>query len=385
MMSEKTLKFIEKALSVHNDKYDYKDTVYINSITKVSIKCKKHGAFKQLPSNHLKGQGCSICGYSERTNKTKLSQEDFLSRIIKIHKDKLNFSKVNYINIRTYVDVICKIHGEFRQRPDSLLAGIGCAKCSNFIKTKNAIDSRRVSKEEFLRRVETIHKDTYDYKLVEFSKISDKIKVLCRKHGEFKVSVANHLKGSGCPTCGNIKISEKLKIGKEKILDRFIAIHGDSYDYSKINTNGITEKVTITCKVHGDFQQVAYIHACGFGCPKCSCSKGELLLIKLLKKNNIDFIHQYRLPNTKYRYRYDFYLPKYNTLIEFQGEQHFIAVDFFGGEEGLERTKFRDAFKRDLAIFSNMNLLYFTYKHLRLTEEDFENVLLRSIHKYIHH
>lgn len=315
----------------------------------------------------------------ERGNRRRLGTDNFISKVTEIHGDKYSYDKVIYLNSKTNIVIKCKIHGEFSQRPDHHLNGGNCPKCANFIKCKNAIESRRVTLDIFIERVKKIHGDKYDYSLVKYNYINEHVTIDCKLHGIFRVSAKNHLKGHGCPACGRKTISDKAKIPQDKILKRFKLTHGDRYDYSKVVTSGVSEKVTIICKKHGEFQQIAYIHATGMGCSRCSASRGEKLLIELMTKNNIEYIHQYKIPNTQYRHRYDFYLPKQKTLIEFQGEQHYVAVDYFGGVEGFKKTKFRDAFKKDLAKLCGIRLVYFTYKHLKLDKDKFEAMMLKTL------
>lgn len=371
--------FINKATKIHGGLYDYTDTIYTNLKTKVKIKCGKHGYFHQSPGNHLTGQGCPKCGYLERTNSSRWSAGDFISKAIGIHGDKYCYDKVIYLNSRTNIVIKCKIHGEFYQRPDHHLNGGGCPKCANLTKYKNANEARRLTLDIFIERAKRIHGDKYDYSLVKYTNSYDHVTIGCKLHGIFRIMPNNHLKGSGCPECGRKIISDKAKIPQDKILERFKLTHGDRYDYSEVVTSGVTEKITIICKKHGEFQQTPWVHAIGMGCSRCSSSRGEKLLIELMTKNNIEYVHQYKIPNTQYRYRYDFYLPKQRTLIEFQGEQHYVAVDYFGGVEGFKKTKFRDAFKKDLAKLCGIRLVYFTYKHLKLEKDKFEVMMLKTL------
>ena len=88
--------FIEKAIEIHQDKYDYSNIIYISSITKVKIICKKHGEFEQIPSKHLSGAGCNKCAILKNANNMKSNNDEFIRKAIEIHKDKYNYSKVKY-------------------------------------------------------------------------------------------------------------------------------------------------------------------------------------------------------------------------------------------------------------------------------------------------
>lgn len=119
--------FIEKAKSVHGDKYDYSKVIYKNSYTKINITCPKHGDFEQEPGNHLFGSGCRLCFLKNKN----LTTEQFIEKAKVIHKDKYDYSKVKYINSKTKVTIICPEHGDFYQKANGHLNGHGCPKCNS--------------------------------------------------------------------------------------------------------------------------------------------------------------------------------------------------------------------------------------------------------------
>src|SRR5574343_543773 len=181
-----TQQFIEKAIKVHGDKYDYSKAEYINNYTKVVIICQDHGEFSQTPKNHLKGQGCKKC-----VSKNKTTQ-DIIAEFTDIHGDKYNYDRINYINNRSKVVIICQDHGEFKQRPNDHLQRKGCPKCVGKNKTT----------QDLIAEFTEIHGDKYDYSSVENKKTNIPVKIICSKHGEFKQIPNNHLKGQGCYDCG---------------------------------------------------------------------------------------------------------------------------------------------------------------------------------------
>jgi very-short-patch-repair endonuclease len=125
------LLFIEKAMVVHNNRYDYSKVDYINCITNINIICQKHGDFEQKPSHHLQGHGCNKCAIDINANNQQSDTNKFIEKSILIHKNKYDYSKVDYRNSRTKVIIICKKHGEFEQRPNDNLSGYGCPYCVN--------------------------------------------------------------------------------------------------------------------------------------------------------------------------------------------------------------------------------------------------------------
>ncbi len=190
----KKKEFYDKARRVHNGKYIYHDD-YVNSKTKIKITCPEHGEFWQTPMNHLNGQGCPKCANQNKTQTT----EEFINKARKIHGDKNDYSKVNYINAHTKVCIICPIHGEFWVSPSNHLKGKGCPKCAGRHKTTESVI------EEFRK----IHGDKYIYEEVNYIKANEKVKIICPIHGEFMQTPNKHLQGRGCPYCNNSHLEEQ--------------------------------------------------------------------------------------------------------------------------------------------------------------------------------
>ncbi|WP_394271931.1 DUF723 domain-containing protein, partial [Butyricicoccus sp.] len=145
--SKGTEQFIEEAKKVHGDKYSYLNTNYINNRTKVSITCPIHGEFLQTPSHHLHGEGCPKCRYDMNSKNQMLTTEDFIKQAKHIHGDKYDYSKVNYNGYEEHVTIICPIHGEYSQSPDSHLHSGGCPKCGATL-SKNEDDLINFIKEQ---------------------------------------------------------------------------------------------------------------------------------------------------------------------------------------------------------------------------------------------
>ena len=254
-----TQEFIEKARAIHGDKYDYSKVEYVNAKTKVCIICREHGEFWQLPNNHTHGthpQGCPKCnGVIRRTT------EQFISEAKSVHGDKYDYSKVEYKNNNTKICIICPEHGEFWQNPATHLKGCGCAKCSGL---------EKITTEEFIEKAKAIHGDKYDYSKVEYVNAKTKVCIICPEHGEFWKLPYVHLKGQGCTLCSNRKLGDKKRITLEEFITKAKEVHGDRYDYSKVNYINTHTKVCIICPEHGEFWQEPKVHInqrCG--CPYC--------------------------------------------------------------------------------------------------------------------
>jgi hypothetical protein len=249
--------FIAKAKLVHGDKYDYSKVEYVGALTKVCIICPKHGEFCQEANSHLRGQGCPKCKYEKQTCTT----DEFIAKAKKIHGDKYDYSKVEYVNDRTKVCIICPKHGEFWQTPNSHLNGYGCSKCAYEVKGKR----RSFSKEEFIKKTRKVHGDKYDYSKVNYVNNYTKVCIICPEHGEFWQTPSAHLRGQGCPKCK----SKKQTCTTDEFIAKAKKIHGDKYDYSKVEYVNRKTKVCIICPKHGEFWQTPNHHLSGCGCPKC--------------------------------------------------------------------------------------------------------------------
>ena len=279
----------------------------------------------------------------------KLTTNEFIEKARKVHGDKYDYSKVNYVNAKTKVCIICPIHGEFWQTPDLHLQGGGCSLCSGKI---------QLSENEFTRRANLVHNNKYDYSKVNYINYHTKICIMCPIHGEFWQEPANHLCGKGCRKCSrnsyNYKTDEWILLAKQ--------VHGNKYDYSKVSYKNSSTKVCIICPKHGEFLQEPNNHLIGQGCPKCKESKLEYNTRKILEENKIEYEYQ---KNFKWlgRQTLDFYLPKYNIAIERQGDQHYKPVDFSGkGKEWakklFEKTKKLDRIKLNKVKENNIRMLY---------------------------
>lgn len=304
--------------------------------------------------------------------KSRLTTEEFIQKANLRHNNKYNYNNTNYVFNKQKVIITCPNHGDFYQAPVKHLFGRGCPKC----KTDKIRNLFRSNKESFIQKAKSVHGDRYNYSQVEYITNWKKVTIICPDHGNFEQSPNAHLsQKQGCPSCGGTK-----KLISEEFIKCASETHNNSYDYSKVIYKGNKKKVIVTCLKHGDFFVTPNNHiAKKSGCPICKASKGELLLANVLNKLGIKFISQFIIPNQSYNFRYDFYLPDLNLLIEYHGIQHFKPVDFFGGKEALLDRQKKDIFKRSLALDLGFKFLELNYKQLkRLGKEEFEN---KFIHK----
>ena len=232
----------------------------------------------------------------------------------------------------------------------------------------------------FIEKARKIHGDKYDYSKVEYIDHYTKVCVICPIHGEFYISPKDHLTKRGCRKC----FYERIRYTKEKFIEESYKVHGDKYDYSKVEYINSRTKVCIICPIHGEFWQTPKSHIQNTGCPRCSYSHMESLIYNFLNKHNISFEEQKKFKWLG-KQSLDFYLPEYNIAIECQGIQHFKKVDYFenikdkwGGYENIIK---RDKKKLKLCNENNVKLIYFSNLKLNFPYEVITNVdiLLETI------
>ena len=234
----------------------------------------------------------------------------------------------------------------------------------------------KLTQEQFINKAKYKHNNYYDYSLVNYINATTKVQIICPKHGMFEQQPSNHLFGQRCIKCMGDNVRKARKFTKEQWIEKFKEIHVDRYDYSQVQISegsGTKYKVIIVCPYHGEFLQRPQAHSKGEGCPHCNISKGEDEIEKYLIKNNIKYIREKKFsscvnPKTNKQLPFDFYLPLQNTVIEYQGEQHYKKTGYFeqraGGLRGLQ---YRDKIKKEFILqekISYIEIMYTEFKNI---------------------
>jgi len=279
------------------------------------------------------------------------SKDQVINDFIKVHGDRYDYSLVDYKNSKTKVKIICKKHGVFEQSPNHHLRGRNCPKCSKKYKKTN---------DDCIKIFNDIHNFIYDYSLVNFINNNKKIKIICPVHGIFEQTPSNHIfLKHGCPKCS------KNSPTNQEYINNCNIIHNNFYNYSLVNYKNAHTKIKIICPIHGVFEQYPYAHLNKKqGCPYCSNkSKGEKNIQNLLNKYKINYHQQYKFNNCKniYRLKFDFYLPEYNTCIEYDGKQHFQSIEIFGGKKRFIHQQKCDQIKNEYCKNNDIKLLRIKY------------------------
>lgn len=122
----------------------------------------------------------------------ELKNQWYIQKFQEVHGDTYDYSNVVYTNSYTNVEIICREHGCFTQRPSAHLEGKSCPKCGGKI---------RKTTETCIQDFVLAHGDKYDYSKVEYSTNKDKVIIICKQHGSFLQRPNDHLAGKGCPKC----------------------------------------------------------------------------------------------------------------------------------------------------------------------------------------
>ena len=190
--------FIQKAIEVHNNFYDYSESIYINYKTKLTIICPLHGKFEQRIEHHLGGFRCKLCGCDSATLKRVITKEKFLERAKAVHGDLYDYSLFKPCKAKEKIQIICKVHGIFEQNYDNHLnSKAKCPKCSQ----KNGDDLKRKTLDSFIEEANIIHNSFYTYEKSVYESFRTDLCITCQTHGDFSQRPHNHLNGKGCPEC----------------------------------------------------------------------------------------------------------------------------------------------------------------------------------------
>lgn len=348
---------ILKLKRVHGNKYDYDKVKYRGASRTIRIRCKKHGYFNQITAVHLAGGGCKLCVFDKLKTLFSLSHEEFVKRARKKYGKKYKYLE-RYKNIQTPIRIRCPKHGVFKQAPNSHFKATGCPACS-FGRTGFL---NRLTHREFLKKVKRVH-PTYSFTERYITAIK-KIKTRCPRHGIFLMTPNSLLKGHGCQRCDDEKSADRIRLTHQEFLQRCRKVHAGKYSYPEKYKGGQI-KIRIRCPQHGSFSQLPSGHLMGNGCPTCFDSSGERKISRALEILKVRFIRQKKFPDLlhKKQLRFDFWLPSFKTLIEFDGVQHFQASSFFGGRKAFEQTRLRDRIKNIWAKKMRLPLIRIPYTH----------------------
>lgn len=235
--------FIDRALSVHGDKYDLSNVSYRSLKEKIEVICRIHGAFYPTASNFIGNKsGCPKCSRILVGQKSRRTLASYIEEGMKVHENKFSYGGIEYINNAAYLTVICPVHGEFKQLAQSHITGVGCVKCSRPVFDKNT----------FMSAANLVHGNKYDYSNSEYIRSLDKVEIVCPIHGPFMQAPNYHINtGQGCPQCGGTGPS-KGQVEVFDFINQYVpAISEYRFDESKRRLDIFIPSLRIAVEYHG--------------------------------------------------------------------------------------------------------------------------------------
>jgi hypothetical protein len=315
----------------------------------------------------------------------KLTPDEFIKRAqsMPVHQNpdgtpKYTYDNVDYKGTDKKVLITCPIHGDFPQSPNSHLAGNGCRKC---------YDDKKSNVTDFIKKAQQVHQNPdgtpkYTYDNVDYiDNKKTKVQITCPIHGDFPQSPSSHLSGSGCDKC----YKDRLKSFANDFIKKAQQVHQNpdgSPKYTYDNTNYVSSRldVMITCPIHGDFPQPPKRHLQGAGCPDCNESKGEKEIKRILYEKNIKYIpfkkyddcisHRSKTGVSKKcaKLIFDFYLPDFNTLVEFDGKYHFSGKVY--SNQDYIGSVLNDREKNKYTKLNGIKLIRIGYHDMKKIEDE---------------
>ena len=337
---------------------------YINMRTPILHLCKKHNVkWKTTPSSILSNSGCIECK-GEKIRKAQAKTNETYINELKIIAPTI-ISLEEYISSHIPILHKCLIDNyEWYTAPTNILSGCGCPKCNNRI---------QITTEMYLEMVLDVNKNIVP--LEEYVNMTTPILHRCKTHNiEWKVLPYSILRGSGCIRCGTEKVASQLVKSNEQYLAELSMCNPKIIALEKY-INGATP-ILHKCLIDGHEWKLSPNNALfGYGCPKCNSSKGERQISQWLDNNNILYEPQKKFNDCKDKtyLPFDFYIPSKRMCIEYDGEQHFRPVDFFGGQEGFAITVKHDNIKNEYCKNNGITLIRIPY--YKNIEEELNNFL----------
>lgn len=194
--------FLRKIRENQKIPLDLSGVTYKTQKDKYTVSCTKHDVvFIQNGQQLISGAiGCHICLKEYKSHSNISNKDSFLRKFLLRFPDSgFDFSESVYITAKTPMTVTCKKLHKFNISPNNLLSGNGCKYC--YLESNGFTSENKT--EDYFNKFKVIHGDSYDYlKIKEISNCKQKISILCKIHGSFKMTPDNHLQGKGCPLCG---------------------------------------------------------------------------------------------------------------------------------------------------------------------------------------
>ena len=322
---------------------------------KILCRCKDCGReWKAISGELLSGVGCRECFYRKLSMKFTNNHDEFVERMYAISPNIEILS--TYHRANEHVKCRCLIcNCEWLATPNHLLGKRGCPECAKVNRAK----AQTKTHEDFLMKVQNMHSEI-DI-MTNYISSDVKVKCKCKKcFHEWEVAPYNLLNSEGCPKCARKNAADKLRKSHSVFVQDVFKVNKNIEILSEYK--GRKEQVECRCKICGNIwwkNSAAILR--GTGCPLCSMSKGEQNISDYLSERDIQYIYEKKFDGLiglgNGNLSYDFYLPDFNLLIEYQGQYHDGSISGGCDPELFEKQQEHDRRKREYAKEHNIELL----------------------------
>lgn len=330
---------------------------YSGSKTPILHRCLKHDIeFMMTPSDGLRGSGCHMCRGDKIGDSLRKDHVKYVDEVESCNPNILVIG--TYSGANTPIQHKCLIHNVvWSTTPSCILNGAGCPECHK-MRVGSALSKTH---DEYVNKLKTINPNIE----VVGCYVNSNTQILhrCLIHNvEWMASPQSALQEHGCRECQR----EKLRDAKLKSHEQYVCEVENVNAYIKVVGEyiGANTPILHKCLVCGN-EWLAYPNNIlrGFGCPSCTKSKGEEDIKQFLDNRNIEYVWQKTFDDCRdvRPLPFDFYLPEYNILIEYDGKQHHEPIEYFGGKEAFEYTKRHDEIKNKYCEDNDIRLLRIPY------------------------
>lgn len=313
-----TEEWVVRAKAKHGETFDYTETAYIDSHANLTVRCRRHGPFEQVPPVHLRSStetACPECYKEWNGRRCASTVDEFVQKAEAIHGKLYDYSRVVYVNSQTKVELGCAVHGPFMVTPGNHLSrSSGCPKCAH----KVTGDRCRMGLEDFLLKSREVHGDKYGYSGVEYKGNHVTVEIECSRHGAFWQQPSDHWNGHGCPKCGYENAPGSPKRSPDSVLRELLRVHGTRYTPLMHTYTAVRHFMAMKCHKHGDWKARAGNLLAGRGCPRCQTSKPQERVAELVD----ELTDGQCLHNTRKQIgglELDVYVPSKKVAIEVNG------------------------------------------------------------------
>ena len=330
---------------------------------------------------------CSCCSQKRNLPERQEKMYDIILTFVKEHNYQLITKKEELENNESEVKYICPKHGEYTTKVCSIKAGKICYKCSREKALKKRWDKSLQERQNKLYKKILLICNEENYKLLstkdEITSYNSYITYQCPKHGNNIIKISNLFSGKRCYQCAKEICAQKYKLDSNEVASRISQYGGillNKNDYK----NQTAKNLKIICPKCGKVFVTSlsnFTQHKGQVCNNCyrKESIGELKIRKFLEEQNIDYVQEKWFSDCRdiNPLPFDFYLPKYNICIEFDGEQHFKDNHFFNFSFNLNRK--HDNIKNEYCKNNNIKLIRISY----LKIDSIQSILHNELHEDI--